>query len=73
MVCGAHDADERLVEHSGKLQLADQLLRGLHKRGHRVLIFTQMTSVRSLGRHKFPHAQPANQQNVGVGTDAGYS
>ena len=35
--------DERLVKHSGKLGLLDKLLLKLHKGGHRVLIFSQMT------------------------------
>ena len=35
--------DERLIENSGKMTLLDKLLLRLHKEGHRVLIFSQMT------------------------------
>lgn len=35
-----------LIEHSGKLALLDRLLRELHKRGHRVLIFSQVSTYR---------------------------
>lgn len=35
--------DERLVKHSGKMVLLNKLLDKLHKGGHRVLIFSQMT------------------------------
>ncbi|KAH3670530.1 hypothetical protein OGAPHI_001045 [Ogataea philodendri] len=41
-------ADARLVEQSAKLQLLDQLLRPLHAKGHRVLVFTQFTSMLDL-------------------------
>ncbi|XP_050702460.1 lymphocyte-specific helicase-like [Eriocheir sinensis] len=37
--------DEGLVESCGKLQVLDQLLGELFCRGHRVLLFTQMTSL----------------------------
>lgn len=36
---------EHLVEASGKLQLLDAMLPFLKKRGHRVLIFSQMTRI----------------------------
>lgn len=36
---------EHLVENCGKLSLVDKLLRRLFERGHRVLIFTQMTRI----------------------------
>ncbi|KAG7839711.1 hypothetical protein KL942_003322 [Ogataea angusta] len=41
-------ADSGLVEQSAKLQLLNQLLPALHKDGHRVLIFTQFTSMLDL-------------------------
>ena len=38
------DADpEELVRSSGKLELLDRVLPKLHKTGHRVLLFSQMT------------------------------
>ncbi|XP_068203076.1 lymphocyte-specific helicase-like [Palaemon carinicauda] len=40
---GSFKIDEELVKSCGKLQVLDQLLKELHKRGHRVLIFSQMT------------------------------
>ena len=36
---------EHLVENCGKLSMVDKLLKRLFERGHRVLIFTQMTRV----------------------------
>lgn len=36
---------EHLVENCGKLSMVDKLLRRLKERGHRVLIFTQMTRI----------------------------
>lgn len=36
---------EHLVENCGKMVLLDKLLRRLHERGHRVLLFTQMTRI----------------------------
>ena len=36
---------EHLVENCGKLSMVDKLLKRLYERGHRVLIFTQMTRV----------------------------
>ena len=35
--------DERLIQSSGKMVLLDKLLRRLQPKGHRVLIFSQMT------------------------------
>jgi len=35
--------DERLIQTSGKMLLLDKLLQRLHKQGHRVLLFSQMT------------------------------
>ena len=35
--------DERLIQNSGKMVLLDKLLRRLQPKGHRVLIFSQMT------------------------------
>ncbi|XP_066963138.1 lymphocyte-specific helicase-like isoform X2 [Macrobrachium rosenbergii] len=40
---GSFKIDEELVKTCGKLQVMDQLLEELHKRGHRVLVFSQMT------------------------------
>ena len=37
--------DQGIVEASGKMKLLDRLLPKLHERGHRVLIFSQMTQV----------------------------
>ncbi|KAM9804089.1 lymphoid-specific helicase [Neosynchiropus ocellatus] len=37
--------DEQLVQSSGKLLILDRLLPELKKRGHKVLIFSQMTSI----------------------------
>ena len=37
--------DERLIENSGKMLLLDKLLKRLHKEGHRVLLFSQVTSL----------------------------
>lgn len=39
---------EHLVENCGKMVVLDKLLKRLHEKGHRVLLFTQMTKV-SLG------------------------
>lgn len=36
---------EHLVENCGKLSMVDKLLKRLYERGHRVLIFTQMTRI----------------------------
>jgi SWI/SNF-related matrix-associated actin-dependent regulator of chromatin subfamily A member 5 len=36
---------EHLVESCGKMVLLDKLLKRLHERGHRVLLFTQMTRI----------------------------
>ncbi|CAJ1954328.1 unnamed protein product [Cylindrotheca closterium] len=36
---------EHLVENCGKMVLLDKLLKRLHERGHRVLLFTQMTRI----------------------------
>lgn len=36
---------EHLVENCGKMVVLDKLLKRLHERGHRVLLFTQMTRV----------------------------
>jgi SNF2 family DNA or RNA helicase len=36
-------AGEHIVENSGKLALLDKLLAKLHKEGHKVLLFSQMT------------------------------
>jgi len=36
---------EHLVENCGKMAVLDKLLRRLHERGHRVLLFTQMTRI----------------------------
>jgi SWI/SNF-related matrix-associated actin-dependent regulator of chromatin subfamily A member 5 len=36
---------EHLVENCGKMVVLDKLLRRLHERGHRVLLFTQMTKI----------------------------
>ena len=40
-----HRSDEIIVRTSGKFELLDRLLPKLHKTGHRVLIFFQMTAV----------------------------
>lgn len=40
-----HPLGEHLVENCGKMVLLDKLLRKLKEKGHRVLIFTQMTRV----------------------------
>ncbi|CAL1577765.1 unnamed protein product [Knipowitschia caucasica] len=40
--------DEQLVLTSGKFQILDRLLPALKKRGHKVLIFSQMTSILDL-------------------------
>ncbi|KAK7901549.1 hypothetical protein WMY93_018318 [Mugilogobius chulae] len=40
--------DEQLVQTSGKFQILDRLLPALNKRGHKVLIFSQMTSILDL-------------------------
>ncbi|KAJ0066903.1 hypothetical protein NL108_004870 [Boleophthalmus pectinirostris] len=40
--------DEQLVQTSGKFQILDRLLPALKKRGHKVLIFSQMTSILDL-------------------------
>ncbi|XP_071519138.1 uncharacterized protein [Panulirus ornatus] len=40
---GTFKVDNGLLEVCGKLQVLDQLLGELHKRGHRVLLFSQMT------------------------------
>ncbi|XP_064086044.1 lymphocyte-specific helicase-like [Macrobrachium nipponense] len=40
---GSYKVDEELVKTCGKLQVLDQLLEELHRRGHRVLLFSQMT------------------------------
>ncbi|CAM9145778.1 unnamed protein product, partial [Lampetra planeri] len=40
--------DEQLVQSSGKFLILDQLLPELKKRGHKVLIFSQMTSILDL-------------------------
>ncbi|KAJ8418277.1 hypothetical protein AAFF_G00139860 [Aldrovandia affinis] len=40
--------DEMLVETSGKFQVMDRMLPELKKRGHKVLIFSQMTSILDL-------------------------
>ncbi|CAG6018115.1 lymphoid-specific helicase [Menidia menidia] len=37
--------DEQLVQNSGKFLILDRLLPALKKRGHKVLIFSQMTSI----------------------------
>jgi SNF2 family DNA or RNA helicase len=37
------DLGEHIVENSGKLALLDKLLAKLHKEGHKVLLFSQMT------------------------------
>ncbi|KAG7384180.1 hypothetical protein PHYPSEUDO_002868 [Phytophthora pseudosyringae] len=37
--------DEAIVENSGKLKVLDRMLRELKRKGHKVLIFSQMTSV----------------------------
>jgi len=36
---------EHLIENCGKMVLLDKLLKRLSERGHRVLIFTQMTKI----------------------------
>jgi hypothetical protein len=42
---GQFQIDEALVEACGKLKVLDRLLPALKAQGHRVLIFSQMTSV----------------------------
>eukprot|EP00644_Phytophthora_capsici_P010688 jgi/Phyca11/504635/fgenesh2_kg.PHYCAscaffold_9_\ len=37
--------DENIVKNSGKLQVLDQMLKELKRKGHKVLIFSQMTNV----------------------------
>ena len=37
--------DEELVDSCGKLQILDHLLRKLHKKGHRVVLFSQMSQM----------------------------
>jgi len=37
--------DENLIKHCGKLQIMDRLLRKLKEKGHKVLIFSQMTKM----------------------------
>lgn len=34
------------MKHSAKLRVVDAMLKQLHKKGHKVLIFSQMTKVR---------------------------
>ncbi|XP_030628261.1 lymphoid-specific helicase [Chanos chanos] len=42
---GDYKIDEQLVEASGKFLILDRMLPQLKKRGHKVLIFSQMTSI----------------------------
>ncbi|KAM9365841.1 LOW QUALITY PROTEIN: lymphoid-specific helicase [Pholidichthys leucotaenia] len=42
---GEFKIDEQLVQSSGKFLILDRLLPALKKRGHKVLIFSQMTSI----------------------------
>uniref|UniRef100_A0A8C1HJG5 Proliferation-associated SNF2-like protein n=1 Tax=Cyprinus carpio carpio TaxID=630221 RepID=A0A8C1HJG5_CYPCA len=42
---GEFKIDEQLVEASGKFLILDRMLPALKKRGHKVLIFSQMTSI----------------------------
>lgn len=42
---GEFKIDEQLVQSSGKFLILDRLLPALRKRGHKVLIFSQMTSI----------------------------
>ncbi|KAK1931995.1 ATP-dependent DNA helicase DDM1 [Phytophthora citrophthora] len=37
--------DERIVQNSGKLKVLDRMLKELKRKGHKVLIFSQMTNV----------------------------
>lgn len=46
---------EHLVENCGKMVLLDKLLRRLKERGHRVLLFTQMTRVLDILEGKSRH------------------
>ncbi|CAH7667145.1 SNF2 family N-terminal domain-containing protein [Phakopsora pachyrhizi] len=42
---GEHSVGEGLISASGKMLLLDKLLKGLFERGHKVLIFSQFTSM----------------------------
>ncbi|KAK7072534.1 hypothetical protein SK128_014560 [Halocaridina rubra] len=42
---GSYKIDDGLLKTCGKLQVLDQLLAELYKRGHRVLLFSQMTQL----------------------------
>jgi len=42
---GNHVTNQSIIDVSGKLQLVDKMLKGLKKRGHKVLIFSQFTSL----------------------------
>ncbi|XP_047738109.1 lymphocyte-specific helicase [Hyalella azteca] len=42
---GQYKVDEELVSSCGKLQVLDQLLQELYSRGHKVLLFSQMTKL----------------------------
>ncbi|KAK7092524.1 lymphocyte-specific helicase-like isoform X2 [Littorina saxatilis] len=40
--------DERIISESGKMLVLDRMLKELHRRGHKVLIFSQMTKMLDL-------------------------
>ena len=42
---GSLTTDERLVQFCGKMKVLDELLQRLRSRGHKVLVFSQMTTM----------------------------
>lgn len=56
------DGSAELIEASGKLEMLDRLLRRLHPRGHRAVVFSQFTSmldVRAAMAPRCLHAPPS--------------
>ncbi|KAL8601345.1 hypothetical protein ACOMHN_054638 [Nucella lapillus] len=45
---GELSLDDRVISQSGKMLVLDRMLKELHKRGHKVLIFSQMTKMLNL-------------------------
>ncbi|XP_076455656.1 lymphoid-specific helicase-like isoform X2 [Babylonia areolata] len=45
---GELSLDERVISQSGKMLILDRMLKELHRRGHKVLIFSQMTKMLDL-------------------------
>jgi hypothetical protein len=55
---------EHLVENCGKMVLLDKLLKRMRERGHRVLLFTQMTRVLVRERVDFMGCASIKQETV---------